>query len=223
LEIEALSEVETYAGDPFANLNLVEPDWAVYASEAMQQRYAEYLTPSVYVGASREVRDLAATVRTGSGEVVARFVLDLTRYLYENFSYDPDVTHVHTTVDEVLSLRAGVCQDFAHLMLACCRSQGVPARYVSGYLYSGSGDHYRGSEAMHAWVEVATPEGRWVQFDPTNDVLPDARHVRVHTGRDYGDITPLRGIYMGTQALSLDVELRVESLPPVEGAKQDIA
>jgi transglutaminase-like putative cysteine protease len=155
-----------------------------------------------------------------SNGVTSQFMLGLSQYLFENLVYDSDVTHVHTTVDEVLSLKAGVCQDFAHVMIACCRSIGVPARYVSGYLHSSRGSGIRGHEAMHAWVECPLPKGRWLAIDPTNNLLANDHHIRVHTGRDYADITPLKGLYKGTSAQKLEVEIRVEELSSL---KQGIA
>jgi transglutaminase-like putative cysteine protease len=161
---------------------------------------------------------LSLAVRRGAGEAVVDFLLKLSRHLFESFSYDPDVTHVHSTVDEVLELGAGVCQDFAHVMIGCCRTQGIPARYVSGYLYSQQGSDMRGNEAMHAWVECALPDGRWLALDPTNNLLANDLYVRVHVGRDYSEVAPTRGVYMGTPAQSLEVTLSVErvqtAIPP---------
>jgi transglutaminase-like putative cysteine protease len=220
LTIQAESEVETYCTNPFDGLNLIYPDLEYFDDPAVKQRYAEFLAPSKFVPLSDETRDLAMIAKNRSNGVTSQFMLGLSQYLFENLVYDSDVTHVHTTVDEVLSLKAGVCQDFAHVMIACCRSIGVPARYVSGYLHSSRGSGIRGHEAMHAWVECPLPKGRWLAIDPTNNLLANDHHIRVHTGRDYADITPLKGLYKGTSAQKLEVEIRVEELSSL---KQGIA
>ena len=216
LTICARSEVETFSGDPFEGLNLLEDDWSFYRSEACSRLYAEFLAPSPYAGADPRSAEIAQDAKARcEGSSVATTLLDLSRYIHEEFAYDPDVTHVHSTVAEVLDIRAGVCQDFAHLMISCCRSLGVPARYVSGYLYSGS-TSMRGDEAMHAWLECPMPDGRWLAVDPTNDLLANDRYIRVHLGRDYDDVTPTRGLYMGAPAISLDVTLSITRLQTAE-------
>jgi transglutaminase-like putative cysteine protease len=218
LEIVADAEVETLLTDPFDGLNLLWDDWNFYSSTATAERFAEYLVASPYVRPNGKLSELSLAVRRGAGEAVVDFLLKLSRHLFESFSYDPDVTHVHSTVDEVLELGAGVCQDFAHVMIGCCRTQGIPARYVSGYLYSQQGSDMRGNEAMHAWVECALPDGRWLALDPTNNLLANDLYVRVHVGRDYSEVAPTRGVYMGTPAQSLEVTLSVErvqtAIPP---------
>ena len=210
LEIYAKAVVETRLPDPFAGLNLINDDWSVYAGEGFRSLFAEYLVASHYVSLSPEAYELAASVRARSEGSVASYLLALGRQIYDEFVYDPDVTHVHSTIEEVLSLRAGVCQDFAHLMIGCCRTMGIPARYVSGYLYSHKGSGVRGEEAMHAWLECPMPDGRWLAVDPTNNLLANDLYVRVHVGRDYSEVAPTSGIYVGAPAESLDVTLSVE-------------
>lgn len=211
LEILAVAEVETFLADPFIGLDLASDDWSFYRENGpAASQYAEFLTATPYVARNIEAARLAREVREASAGGVARYLLDLAGYIYRNFAYDPDVTHVHSTMEEVLALRAGVCQDFAHLMIGCCRSQGIPARYVSGYLLSEEGYEMRGDQAMHAWLECPLPDGRWLAVDPTNKLLANDRYVRVHIGRDYGEAAPIRGIYMGVPAESLEVTLKVE-------------
>ena len=139
---------------------------------------------------------------------MAKYAIDLGERIHDLLAYDADATHVHTPLSYVIEHRAGVCQDFAHLMLACLRAKCVPARYVSGYLYSG-GEGLRGDEATHAWVECVLPDGRWLGLDPTNRCLANDHHIRVHTGRDYDEVPPTRGIYTGPQAERLEVEVSV--------------
>jgi transglutaminase-like putative cysteine protease len=220
LTILAESEVETHCANPFEALNLIEPDLDFYEQPDARQTYAEYLAPSPFVAITEEAKQLAMQIKGQSEGVTALFLLGLNQYIFKHLAYDPDVTHVHSTVDEVFSLKAGVCQDFAHVMIACCRSVGIPARYVSGYLHSSRGSGIRGSEAMHAWVECPLPNGHNMALDPTNNLLANDHHVRVHTGRDYADITPLKGLYKGASEQKLEVHIEVDE---VAGVRQGIA
>lgn len=206
LEIVARARVETLRANPYDGLDISGGEWSYYAQDAVRQANAEFLAPSAFVSFISGAVMLAEEVRRETGGVIP-FLLTLNARIYDLLTYDPDATHVHSTLDEVLSLRAGVCQDYAHLMIACCRSQGVPTRYVSGYLYGGEG--IRGDGATHAWLEVRLPSGDWLAFDPTNNLLANDHHIRVHTGRDYADVAPIRGIYLGPPASLLDVGVSV--------------
>lgn len=134
-------------------------------------------------------------------------VSELCSKVCREFEYDPRATSVTTPVDEVLRQRKGVCQDFAHLMIACLRSLGLPARYVSGYLRSGGTSV--GAEASHAWVSVYCPVFGWQDFDPTNNVRPQGAHVTLGWGREYLDVTPVKGVALGggEQIISVSVEV----------------
>lgn len=210
LEVEGTAVVETHLSDPLHGVNLVTPDLDHYSQESVRQAYAEYLAPSPYVGIHPEAAEIAEVTRRRSNGSVADFAIVLNRMLHELLEYDPDVTHVHSTVEEVLRLRAGVCQDFAHAMIAICRAIGIPARYVSGYLYYRISEPVRGAQATHAWVEVPLPDGRWFAMDPTNNLLANDHYIRVHTGRDYRDVAPTRGVYVGLPAETLEVSVTVE-------------
>ena len=131
----------------------------------------------------------------------------LMRTIHREFRYDPVATTVSTPVSEVLEGRHGVCQDFAHLMIACLRSHGVPARYVSGYLVPKAG--VVGAQASHAWVSVYCPSVGWVDFDPTNDVRPAGGHITLGWGRDFEDVSPLKGVTVGGGSHSVTVEVLV--------------
>ncbi len=125
---------------------------------------------------------------------------DLMRRIRQGFVFDPRATDVSTPVHEVLRLKRGVCQDFAHLMIGCLRSLGIAARYVSGYIQTHRLDSDRemtGADASHAWVSAWCPLHGWVDFDPTNDLLVDREHITVAIGRDFGDISPVRGVVLG--------------------------
>ncbi|MCB1018635.1 MAG: transglutaminase family protein, partial [Acidobacteria bacterium] len=121
--------------------------------------------------------------------------------------YDPKVTSISTPVSEVLHHKHGVCQDFAHLMIACLRSLGGPARYVSGYLVPLPG--VVGAQASHAWVSAFCPTMGWVDFDPTNDVIPSNGHITLAWGRDFADVSPLRGVIFGGGDHTVDVEVKI--------------
>jgi transglutaminase-like putative cysteine protease len=152
-------------------------------------------------------------------------VADLTHRIHEDLAYDQAATSVSTPVDEVLRLRRGVCQDFTHLEIACLRAMGLPARYVSGYLVTmpvAGKPKLVGADASHAWLAVFCPGMGWMPTDPTNDVVPDQRHITVAWGRDFGDVTPMRGVIIGGSRhdlrVSVDVSPVGEGDQPASGA-----
>lgn len=137
---------------------------------------------------------------------------DLTRRIFEEFEYQGGVSDVSTPVAEVLRMRKGVCQDFAHLQIACLRSLGLPARYVSGYLLTHPPEGQTklvGSDASHAWLSVWAGELGWVDFDPTNNMMPHVEHITVAWGRDYGDVSPINGFIIGGGAHEVVVAVDV--------------
>ena len=139
-------------------------------------------------------------------------ISELMRAIHDDFEFDPEATTVSTAVDEVLQHRRGVCQDFAHLMLACLRSHGLPARYVSGYLLTDpppGQPRLVGADATHAWVAAYLPHHGWVEFDPTNRQLADSRYITLAWGADFADVVPLRGVILGGGEQTLEVEVSV--------------
>jgi transglutaminase-like putative cysteine protease len=150
------------------------------------------------------------------GRPMQEALLDLTRRIHGDFKFDSKVTTVRTPTEEVFKKRRGVCQDFAHLEIACLRSIGVAARYVSGYLrtYPPPGrERLVGADASHAWVSAYSRELGWLDVDPTNNVAPTDGHVTLAWGRDYSDVSPLRGLILGGGGGSMKVEVDME---PVE-------
>lgn len=140
---------------------------------------------------------------------------ELTERIYTDFEYDPRATNVSTPIAEVFARRRGVCQDFAHLQLACFRSVGLAARYVSGYLrtYPPQGkERLVGADASHAWVSVYCGQVGWVDFDPTNNLIPSTDHITVAWGRDYNDVCPIRGVILGGGTHRMSVSVDVEPL-----------
>jgi transglutaminase-like putative cysteine protease len=166
----------------------------------------DYLAPTQYARFTPAVRELAEA-HAGEGTAAER-ATRISSAIYERLTYEPGVTDVHTRSDEVLALGRGVCQDFAHLLIAACRSHGIAARYVSGYLFDPSlvGD----AAASHAWVDVLDDERGWVSLDPTHDREQTDSYVRVAVGRDYAEVPPTRGVYKGGahETLHVHVELR---------------
>jgi transglutaminase-like putative cysteine protease len=144
-----------------------------------------------------------------AGQPILACAEQLCAKLHAEITYAPGETHIGTAATEVLETRRGVCQDFAHFMIACLRSRGLPARYVSGYLRTG----LVGAGASHAWVSVWTPRFGWIEFDPTNGCFAGTDHVAVAWGRDFGDVSPLRGVILGGADHQLSVTVTVE---PVE-------
>ena len=145
----------------------------------------------------------------------AEGLADLTRRLFRDFTYDPKATEISTPVEEFFTERKGVCQDFSHLMLAVLRSLGIPARYVSGYLNTlppPGKEKVFGADASHAWVQAWAPGYGWIDLDPTNGIVVGDDHITLAWGRDYGDVTPLRGVVLGGGTQKLKVEVTVTAL-----------
>ena len=148
----------------------------------------------------------------GRGRPWLDAVTELTHRIHNDFEFEPGATTVSTSVDEVLYQRSGVCQDFAHLMLACLRGHGLPARYVSGYLLTDPPpgmQRLMGADASHAWVAAYSPQHGWVEFDPTDDQLADQRYITLTWGADFADVVPLRGVIYGGGDQRMDVQVSV--------------
>jgi transglutaminase-like putative cysteine protease len=145
------------------------------------------------------------------GRPLAEAAREMATRINKDFKYKPKSTSIHMPLLNVFELRRGVCQDFAHIMIGALRTCRLAARYVSGYLRSGA--NLQGSEASHAWVSVFIPGYGWLDLDPTNDVIPSAGHVTVAWGRDFGDVTPVKGITLGGGKHSVEVEVTVRPAP----------
>lgn len=183
-----------------------DPNWL------QASRYA-YDSPRIHRAA--QYANYSAADFVAAKPIVAA-TRDLTHRIHTDFKYDTTATHAHTTPEEAFELRSGVCQDFAHIMLACLRSHGLAARYVSGYLRTNppaGQPRLVGADQSHAWVSVYCGPVGWVDFDPTNDVLCGLNHVPLAWGRDYDDVAPVRGVFLGGGAHTLGVSVDVA---PVE-------
>jgi transglutaminase-like putative cysteine protease len=151
------------------------------------------------------------------GRSLQKGLLDLTARIHSDFRFDSKVTTVRTPIEEVFRKRRGVCQDFAHVQVACLRSINLSARYVSGYLrtYPPPGQpRLVGADASHAWVSAYCPGFGWLDVDPTNNVVPSNGHVTLAWGRDFGDVSPLHGLILGGGAHSLKVSVDLEAIEP---------
>jgi transglutaminase-like putative cysteine protease len=224
LVVTAISSVELQAM-PLPDLDAALP-W-----DTMMLRLEQSLNPEVI--AARHLvldspmvvtsADLAAFAQPSfsAGRPLLAAVHDLNQRIHREFVYDPHFSTIATPLSEVLTLRRGVCQDFAHLAIGCLRSLGVPARYVSGYLQSvppPGQPRLVGADTSHAWFAVFNPDSGWVDFDPTNDQIVHDQHVTVAWGRDYSDVTPLKGVVFGGGPHTLEVAVDME----VEGGNDQV-
>ncbi|MBD2862567.1 MULTISPECIES: transglutaminase family protein [Paenibacillus] len=182
----------------------------IFRSALFRQHYLAFLNETAYTYMEQGQVD-AIMAEVGETDNPVRLALTLMDYIHTTFAYEKEATNVHTKANEAFGLKRGVCQDFAHVMIGVLRSQGVPARYVSGYLYIGEDSGFVGDAATHAWVEVMIPGIGWVGLDPTNKVEALSSHIRVGTGRDYADVSPLQGVYRGGRH-KLDVRVAVKVL-----------
>ena len=193
-------------------------------AEALDEFY-DLLSPSVYAPHLAAVQDLVDGAERESGGSVAGFARAAAALVHKQFRYEKGATHVQSSIEDALRTGAGVCQDFAHLLLAILRMRGLPARYVSGYLAPGPKEQPGGAaeiiggQASHAWTEAYHPGEGWFGLDPTLGAAVDLRHVRVAYGRDYGDVAPVRGVYKGHAGQRLSVDVRVRPALDEEGCE----
>jgi len=176
----------------------------------------QYLHATARVPLLPEAAALAESLDTESMPLL-EWLDQLGRKFEETFAFDPTATDVATPLEEVLRTRRGVCQDFTHLFLSCVRSHGLPGAYVSGYLLTNppaGQPRLRGADAMHAWASVFVPEIGWVDYDPTNTCFTGPGHIVVARGRDYSDVSPIRGVFSGGGGHTLQIGVTVE--PEVE-------
>lgn len=173
-----------------------------------------FLYDSPHVECSIALRDYALPFFT-DGRALLDACMDLTTHIFQDFEFDPEATTISTPLAEVLHGRRGVCQDFAHLMIGCLRSLGLACRYVSGYILTTppvGEERLVGTDASHAWVSVYCSGLGWIDYDPTNRCLVQDEHVTVGWGRDYGDVSPIRGLVLGGGGQKLKVAVTMERI-----------
>ena len=203
---------------PDATQLSASPAWENTRAQLRQPGQAlepsKFLFESPHVMCSAELAQYAAPSFTHQRPLLEA-AFDLTQRIYHDFEFDDEATTISTPLHEVLIGRRGVCQDFAHLMIGCLRSLGLAARYVSGYILTTpppGQPRMVGADASHAWVSVYCSHAGWVDFDPTNRRLVQDEHITLGWGRDFSDVTPMRGTVLGGGAQSLDVSVTVTPL-----------
>ncbi len=194
-------------------------DWADLDALVAGNDYWEMLLPSHFAQSSAPLEQLATELGCERRGNPLGMLTELNEAIYKLFAYVPNSTKVDSPIQEALETRQGVCQDFAHIMIALVRRVKIPCRYVSGYMFHRDEDeHDRSLEgASHAWIEALVPRLGWVAFDPTNNLVGGDRHIRVAIGRDYADVPPTRGVYKGEAQSELSVAVTVspaDTAPP---------
>ena len=187
-------------------------EWDRLRSGFTQSECYEFLQPHGYAVKTPALSDFMVSKGLQASRLrdPLTALRELNQTIYDSFGYQPGVTHADSPIDLALNSGGGVCQDFAHIMIAICRDWGLPARYVSGYLFTDRQHGDRSDpDATHAWVEVFLPSQRWIGLDPTNNTLAGERHVAVAVGRDYADVPPSRGVYKGDTESHLAVDVSV--------------
>jgi transglutaminase-like putative cysteine protease len=169
--------------------------------------YIDFMRQEYFEGID-ELRTLVETERA-KDDTPYQVVLRFCQYVYNNFNYIKGVTTVDTTLDEIWKLKAGVCQDFAHILIEMLKLVGIPARYVSGYICTGQ-NGMRGEGATHAWAEAYIPDHGWLGIDPTNSCIANENHVRLAVGRNFSDCSPVKGVYKGAARHKLEVSVMVD-------------
>jgi transglutaminase-like putative cysteine protease len=224
LKVEALSEViiDASSGTRWPDRGMA---WEQVARSVATNLSRETLTAYEFMFESPRIRrrpefTAYASQSFNPGRPLTEALLDLTARIHSDFRFDSKATNVRTPVEEFFRKRRGVCQDFAHFQIACLRSLNLPARYVSGYLRTlppPGRPRLTGADASHAWVSVYCPDAGWLDVDPTNNVVPSLSHVTLAWGRDYGDVSPMRGIILGgrdhTLKVAVDVEIVNDTAP----------
>ncbi len=215
LSVTAESRVETSPSEhpPLS----ATPAWEEAARRLRSHALPAELEATQFVFASPMIRLSAATrdyaaASFPAGMPILAGAVDLLRRIHTDFAYDTAATTIDTPVEQVMASRRGVCQDFAHLAISCLRGVGLAARYVSGYLKTLPPPDVPalvGADASHAWVSLFVPEIGWVDLDPTNNLLPSETHITLAWGRDYGDVTPAKGVVMGGGVHTLAVAVEV--------------
>ncbi|HEX3940539.1 MAG TPA: transglutaminase family protein [Acidobacteriaceae bacterium] len=184
--------------------------------------YSEMLLPSAFAKPLPALKQLARKLNVVRRDDPLILVRELNQSLFDYFEYAPSSTRADSPINEAIESRQGVCQDFAHVMIALLREVGIPCRYMSGYLRQSEKTGRTSSEATHAWVEAFLPQLGWLGFDPANNLLAGERHIRTALGRDYADVPPTHGIYRGHTDSELHVAVKVEAFDQPPALDRDL-
>jgi len=206
LTIDSLLEVVTKPRPALKDSVEKESQWAKLEEVRWQVPYIDFLKQEQFASLAEVLESVCPEKARRQTPLEA--ALQLRNYVYENFKYIKGVTSVESTLDEVWKLKAGVCQDFAHILLVLLRQIQIPARYVSGYICPNR-NGMRGEGATHAWIEAYIPDNGWIGLDPTNNCIADDLHVRLAVGRSFSDCSPVKGTYKGTAGQKLEVGVSV--------------
>lgn len=211
LTIESIIEVITQEAKLPATGSAEAEQWDSLAAIREQFPYMDFMSTEH----CELLEEITAVINSIMDKSIAPFSVaeKLSSFVYNNFEYKKGVTSVETEVDEIWKLKAGVCQDFAHVLLVMLRLVGIPARYVSGYICPKNHE-LRGEGATHAWVEAYIPFHGWIGLDPTNNCIASDRHVRLAVGRHFTDCTPVKGTYKGSSEHTLQVSVSIENGQP---------
>jgi len=211
LRIEATAAVEIAAIPPLPDA-ADALEWGRYNPYNLSDDHFDLLEPSTFARMTPSLRSFIAAqgLEKPQGDPLSA-LKHLSTTIHDAFEYQPGITDASSPIEVALNARRGVCQDFAHIMIAVARAWGIPARYASGYLYHrGSRQDRSADNATHAWVEAYLPSLGWIGIDPTNDILAGERHIRAAVGRDYADVPPTRGTYKGGAESELAISVAVE-------------
>ena len=223
IDIFARSEVEVASPAPLPE-RLDEGAWQALREGV--DRFAEwdFLEPSALTQPSPALHRLVSELELGPDGDPLSATRTLCHALHDAFEYKPGSTSTESSIEDILTHRAGVCQDYAHVMIAVARSWGIPTRYVSGYLHvPAEGGGQAPGNATHAWVECKLPEVGWVGFDPTNRELASGRHVRIAVGRDYHDVAPVKGVRRTAANTAPSADGRDGMPPPNDALEVDVS
>lgn len=208
LYIESIADVVTKRVLLPEDTTNASTQWDVLQTVRFNPLYMDFLKPEFFPSSAevkKILKDFVTEEKTPLQNATA-----LSEYVYNTFTYKKGITNVGTKTEEVWQLKAGVCQDFAHILLIFLRMFNIPSRYISGYICP-KGKEMRGEGATHAWVEAFIPEYGWLGLDPTNNCIVSDQHVRLATGRNFADCTPVKGTYKGSGEHTLEVSVEIKN------------
>lgn len=208
LLIESVADVITKPINPPTDDMNANEQWEILKNLKFHTAYIDFLNPEIFT-AAHEVKNILNDVVNVELTPLKNAVL-LSEYVYNNFSYTKGITSVETKLDDVWKIKAGVCQDFAHILLIFLRMFDIPSKYVSGYICPKDKE-MRGEGATHAWVEAYIPNYGWLGIDPTNNCIVNDQHIRLATGRNFADCTPVKGTYKGSGEHTLEVSVEIKN------------
>lgn len=203
---------------------LARDAWEQIDIQAKHHDFYDMLLPGKFARSTELLDQFAQEINWGRRGDPLNLLRELTVHIYNKFDYVQHVTRVDSPIDDALSRRRGVCQDFSHIMLALVRKLGIPARYVSGYLYHRKEEGDRSDvDASHAWIEAWLPDLGWVGFDPTNNLIASDRHIRVSVANDYANASPSRGVFKGATDTTLEVRVKVSQLDELPFEEEELS